>query len=61
VAQNVAEAVDPPRQNHKEMKCLSHEQARLLLNTTRGDRFEAVYVLAVTAGLRQGGLLGLKL
>jgi integrase len=26
----------------------------------RGDRFEALYVLAVTAGLREGKLLGLK-
>src|SRR5215217_5620135 len=42
------------------MKCLSHEQARLLLDTARGDRFEALYVLAVTTGLRQGELLGLK-
>jgi hypothetical protein len=60
-AQNAAGAVDPPRHNHKEMKCLSHEQARLLFNTARGNRFEAVNVLAVTAGLRQGGLLGLQL
>jgi integrase len=60
VARNVAEAVDPPRQHRKEMKCLSHEQARVLLDTARGDRFEALYVLAVTTGLRQGELLGLK-
>jgi integrase len=60
VAQNVAEAVDPPRQQRKEMKCLSHEQARRLLKSVRGDRLEALYVLAVTAGLRQGELLGLK-
>jgi len=40
VAQNVAEAVNPPTQHRKEMKCLSHEQARLLLDSARGDRLE---------------------
>lgn len=30
------------------------------LETARGDRLEALYVLTVTAGLREGELLGLK-
>jgi integrase len=42
------------------MNCLSHEKARLLVETVRGDRLEALYVVAVTAGLRHGELLGLK-
>jgi integrase len=32
----------------------------VLLRTLRGNRLEAHYVLAITAGLRQGELLGLK-
>ena len=32
----------------------------MLLRTLRGNRLEAHYVLAITAGLRQGELLGLK-
>jgi integrase len=32
---------------------------RHLLTKAKGDRFEALYVVAVTAGLRQGELLGL--
>jgi integrase len=36
------------------------EQVRVLLDAVNGDRLEALYVLAVTIGLRQGELLGLK-
>src|SRR5215204_6108085 len=36
------------------------KQARVLFDAVKGDRLEALYVLAVTTGLRQGELLGLK-
>ena len=38
------------------------EQAKLLLQVAHesGDRLEALYVLAIHTGLRQGELLGLK-
>ena len=36
------------------------EQVRVLFDAVKGDRLEALYVLAVTIGLRQGELLGLK-
>ena len=36
------------------------EQVRVLLDAAKGDHLEALYVLAVTTGLRQGELLGLK-
>ena len=39
---------------------LDCEQARTLLEAARGDWLEALYALAVTAGLRQGELLGLR-
>jgi integrase len=60
---NVTEAVVPPkvsRDARKEIQPLSQEQARALLATARGARMEALYVLAVSAGLRQGELLGLR-
>jgi integrase len=38
---------------------LDAEQAKRFLETSRGNRLEALYVLAVTAGLRIGELLGL--
>jgi integrase len=42
------------------MTVLSEEQGNRLLVVTRGDRFEALYVLALTTGMRQGELLGLR-
>jgi integrase len=42
------------------MRPLSPVEARKLLDAARGDRIEALYVLAVTTGMRQGELLALK-
>jgi integrase len=42
------------------MRTLSAEEARCLLDVARGDKHEALYVLAVTTGMRQGELLALK-
>jgi integrase len=36
------------------------KQARRILEAARANRLEALYVLAVTAGLRIGELLGLR-
>ncbi len=46
----------------QEMTPLSPTQARVLLDTAReaDDRWSALYVLAVSTGLRQGELLGLQ-
>ena len=60
VARNVADAVKPPRMQREEIEPLTPKQARKLLEAVAGDRLEALYDLAVTAGLRQGELLGLK-
>jgi integrase len=42
------------------MRTLCAEETRRLLEAARGDRLEALYVLAVHTGMRQGELLGLK-
>ena len=42
------------------MRPLSTEEARRLLEQIAGDRPEALYVVALTVGLRQGELLGLR-
>lgn len=55
----MSEAADPPRKERVEFRTLDPEEARRLLDTARGDRFEALYVLALTTGLREGELLGL--
>jgi integrase len=50
--------------NGHEQRPRSHptyrSRVRTLLNAARGDRFEALYVLAITTGLRRGELLGLR-
>jgi integrase len=60
VPRNATEAVKAPRPAPKEMHPLSPDEARRLLEAARGDRIEALYVLAVHTGMRQGELLGLK-
>lgn len=60
VPRNVAEAVDAPRPQKKEIRPLAPEQAKRFLEAARGDRLEALYVLAITTGLREGELLGLR-
>jgi integrase len=60
VPRNVAEAVTPQRPIRKEIKPLSQEQARTLLEVSRDDPLRAFYVLAVTTGMRNGELLGLQ-
>jgi integrase len=60
VGRNVADLVDVPPVDRKEMKVLTPEQARRFLEAAKGTRFDALFVLAVTSGMRQGELLGLR-
>lgn len=60
VARNVIGLVAPPRSTHREMSVLSPEQARALLAAASGDGLEALFVLALSNGMRQGELLGLR-
>lgn len=57
---NVADVVKPPQLCKEEIQPLTPAQTKTFLEAVGGDRFEALYVLAVTAGPRQGELLGLK-
>ena len=63
ISRNVA-AGERPRssRNREEIKALSSEQAKALLAAASeaGERNEALYVVALHTGLRQGELLGLK-
>ena len=60
IGRNPTEAVDPPRPNRIPIQPLDMEQIQRLLAEARADRFSALYVLALTAGMRQGELLGLR-
>ncbi len=56
---NVCADVERPKVERKAISPLSVEEARRLIESAHGERFEAIYVLAVTAGMRLGELLGL--
>ena len=61
VPRNVAgrEYVDAPRVPTVEPQPLTAAQVRRVLDAARGDRLEALFIVAVGTGLRQGELLGL--
>lgn len=60
VPHNVAETVDPPRSPKKEIRPLSNEQVKVLLEAAEETKLYALYILAVTTGMRQGELLALR-
>jgi Tfp pilus assembly protein PilE len=60
IPRNVTEAVKPPQPEKKEIRPLSEAQTRALLGAAKEERLEALYVLAITTGMRQGELLALK-
>ena len=59
VGRSVVDLVSPPRVERKEMTALSPDQARQLLTAAQGEPLEALYVLALNTGMRQGEILAL--
>ena len=57
---NVCDAVTPPRIPHKEKNVLTRQQARTLLDQVKAHRLEALLVLAVITGMREGEILALR-
>jgi integrase len=60
IPRNAASSVKPPQPRTEEIHPLDREQVRAFLEAVSGDRLEALYVVAITAGVRAGELLGLK-
>jgi integrase len=60
LSRNVSELVTPPHKARHDFATLSPEQARRFLDAAKGDRLEALYVLALTTGMREGELFGLR-
>ncbi len=60
LSRNPARAVKPPGARVVERQVLTVEDAQRLIQVIRGDRFEALWVCALTLGLRRGELLGLR-
>src|SRR5712692_4335786 len=60
VSRNVCDHVTLPRLKRFEIQPLTMEQAQQLLVGSKGHRFEALYTLALTTGMREGELLALR-
>ena len=60
IPRNVTDAVKAPRQQRKEMKTFTPEQAHAFLDAAKDDRLGALYVVAIHTGVRQGELFGLR-
>lgn len=59
VPRNVVALVRPPRKANVEIVALTVEEARALLAAAAGNRFEALFILALKTGMRRGELLAL--
>lgn len=60
IVRNPVQGTTHPKFRRKEMRTLTDTQVRDLLRVVKGSRYEALYLLAVSTGLREGELLGLK-
>ncbi|MDQ3923809.1 MAG: site-specific integrase [Actinomycetota bacterium] len=60
IPRNAAGSVKSPQPRGEEIRPLNREQVRIFFEAAREDRLEALYIVAVTAGLRRGELQGLK-
>jgi integrase len=62
ISRNPDDATTPPKPKKKEMRFFDEDQIHKLLITAESshDRFIALYHLAISTGMRQGELLGLK-
>jgi integrase len=60
VSRNVAALTDAPTIEREDVKPLSPEDARKLLDAAQGHQLEALYSVALALGLRRGEGLGLR-
>ena len=62
IPRNAADGVKPPRVGApgEEIKPLGPEECAAFLKASRGEKLEALYVLALHCGLREGELLALR-
>ena len=59
VSKNVAGLVKVPKVRARRRKAWTTDEARIFLESARGDRYYAAYVLIVVLGFRKGEALGL--
>ncbi len=60
VTRNASDAASAPSRAHYEIQPFSIEQAQQFLVAARGHSMEALFVLAITTGMRRGEILAIK-
>jgi integrase len=60
VPRNVATLARAPKMGQTELHVFTPEQAQAFLKAAAGERLEAMFVLAITTGMREGELLALR-
>jgi integrase len=60
LGRNPCDLVDPPKPHRKSMRTLTPEELKTLLEIASGNQFYPVIYTAVSTGLRQAELLGLR-
>ncbi len=60
LARNVCDHLSLPRVEKYETHTLSEQQAQKLLEIVQGHQLEALFILALTTGMRRGELIGLR-
>ncbi len=60
VQRNVADLVQKPRRRRAKQQTLTEIQVHTFLKAIKGNRLEALYILALSTGVREGELLGLR-
>lgn len=60
LARNPCDAVARPRPAKRAIRYFTAEETQTFLKTAKSDRLYALYLFALTTGLRQGELVGLK-
>lgn len=57
---NVAALVEPPKAPERDLRTLTAAECKTLLAGIKAEPLEALYVLALTSGMREGELLALR-
>jgi integrase len=60
VARNIADAVEPPRPEYREMQAVEETESVWLLEAAQGTRLHVPILLAITTGMRRGEILALR-
>lgn len=60
VARNVAKLVNAPTVTQTEIEPFNPDEARVFVGAIQGERLEALYLLAISTGIRQAEALGLS-